>query len=104
MEIWVDIKGFDGKYQVSNYGNARAAKFRTGGRGHELIQPKNLELIKKDGSDEYHVRLRHELHSLNKLVFENFVGKPRTPVKYEYIDGNKTNNKLCNLKLTPIKG
>jgi len=26
MEIWKDIKGYEGVYQVSNYGNVRSLK------------------------------------------------------------------------------
>ena len=43
-EVWKDIAVYEGKYQISNYGNVKSLRYR-GGYTEKLLTPK----INKDG-------------------------------------------------------
>ena len=87
---WRDIKGYEGLYQVSNYGevyNTCRNKMRRNSRGFELYL--SIRLSKQNKQKRRYV---------HHLVLETFVG-PR-PKGYEcnHIDENKLNNRLDNLE------
>lgn len=103
MENWKNIKGYNNKYQVSDYGNICSCGYYVkDSNGRTIfIQAKSYAPSYTDGSYYVHLKGKHFL--LSKLVFETFIGKPRTPVKYEHIDGNKANCSLSNLRLKQFK-
>ncbi len=105
QEIWKDINGYDGIYQVSNIGNVRSLGFEwvlnNGGkhkRGIRLLKntthhPKGYRyvmLYSKDGS--------RKSHSIHRLVITAFKGNPKNYPQINHIDGNKSNNDLSNLE------
>lgn len=91
-EIWKDIKGFEGIYQVSNLGRIKSLHFK-----RELIMKLNL---KKNGY--YQVRLKNEGKSkdylVHRLVAEAFIPNPNNYPQVNHIDENKQNNKVENLE------
>lgn len=97
LEIWKDIPGYKGLYQVSNLGNVRSFKNNRWGLS---INPKILNPIKrKDGY--YGISLNNKRFLLHQLVAMAFLG--HTPDGYsliiDHIDNNRKNNKLDNLQL-----
>lgn len=38
-EVWKDIKGFDGKYQISNLGNVKSMSYHRGNES-KLLKPR----------------------------------------------------------------
>ena len=95
MEIWKDIKGFNGKYQVSNYGNVRS-----------FTKWKNGALLKfgKTTTGYYWVNLvkngRREIiqERVHRLVAKAFIENPHNLPEVNHIDGNKLNNRVENLE------
>lgn len=95
-EIWKDITGYEGKYQVSDGGNVRSVQ-----RNLILKQQTNLKnahpqvvLWKNSKATIVYV---HRLVAQTFLVNEN---------NYKYVghrDGDKLNNKLDNLYYTNKK-
>jgi len=84
-EVWKDIAGHDGKYQVSNKGNVR-----------ELISIaiyRKLNPYEKNGYA--YVKLGKKSYRVHILVIEAFE-KSRYQVNHK--DGNKRNNDLENLE------
>lgn len=71
LEVWRDIPGFDGVYQVSNYGRVRSIKLlypymdKCGGPNHRYLR---ITLTQKDG--------KRVARSVLKLVAEAFIGVP----------------------------
>lgn len=94
MERWKDIKGYEGRYQVSNLGNVKSLI-----RGIILkpIQMKRgkylcLNLMNFEGKMEANCYI-------HVLVLEAFVSaKPKGNFVGLHLDGDTTNNKLKNLK------
>lgn len=96
MEIWRDVTGFEGLYEVSDKGRVRSKL--TG-------KIKAQTLNKKDG------RLFMLLWKNNKpknrkphtLVMEAFVGKRPRKMECCHYDGNPQNNNLSNLRWDTCK-
>lgn len=91
-EIWKDIFGYEGYYQVSNLG--RIKNFKTN------------KILKPCVSRKYcHISLYKEgkvkIYNISYLVLFSFVGDKKVNEECYYIDGDYFNNKLDNLKWIP---
>lgn len=104
-EIWKDIKGYEGLYQVSNLGRIksleRTIKHKTcyGGIYHvkgKILKPK----IEKDGY--YRIGLRKnkikKFYRISRLVGETFIPNPNNYPIINHKDENKLNNSADNLE------
>jgi hypothetical protein len=106
-EIWKDIIGYEGYYEVSNYGNIRSIdRIIEGGKwGKEKRKSKNICKVLCHGICR--VKLCKcgvkNFYSLSHLVLETF-GVPRIPYMICcHNDGNPMNNRIDNLRWDTIK-
>lgn len=94
METWVDIKGYEHKYQVSNMGRVRALDYRMTGLS-KLI---NI----RDNNDYAEVALwknsSRKLYRVHRLVAEAFIPNPNNLSQVNHKDENKKNNQVDNLE------
>jgi len=94
-EVWKDIEGYEGLYQISNFGNVKSLNYRR--TNEEKL------LVPKTNNDGYlWVQLfggaRNRCFLVHRLVACAFV---ENPGKYDYVnhkDENKANNKASNLE------
>ena len=103
MEIWKDIKGFEGYYQVSNYGNIKSLTRFDGIRerqGQEIKQN-----LKYNGYLQVGLRKNSErkFYSVHRLVAIHFIDNPENKPQVNHIDCNKQNNNINNLEWTTSK-
>lgn len=97
-EIWKDIKGYEGLYQISNYGRVKSFY-------------NNKEKILKSGENSKGY-LRAELKKdkkttrffIHRLVAEHFLNKEEGKNIVNHLDCNPKNNRLDNLEWTTPKG
>lgn len=92
MEIWKDIKNFDG-YKISNLGNTLSFK-----RSSKGILMKNI--IKKDGYLYVNLMQGKEMKQerVHRLVAEHFLNNEFNKPFVNHLDLNKTNNAANNLE------
>ena len=95
MEIYVDIKGYEGLYQVSNKGNVKSLISNKGTKREKILNP----II---GRGYNRVRLfknkQNRLYSVHRLVAEAFLPNPNNYPCVNHKDECKTNNNVENLE------
>ena len=97
-EIWKDIEGYEGLYQVSNLGRVKslAKKAGTSNRTEKIIKNNvtrygyYLNTLCKDGVVSY--------KSTHRLVAQAFIPNPQSKPTVNHIDGNRKNNNVSNLE------
>lgn len=93
-EIWKDIKGYEGLYQVSNLGRIKSFSKRK-----ELIR-KPTKNKKRNGYLEISLfkNNKEKRFKVHRLVAEAFIPNPENKEEVNHIDGNKSNNNKNNLE------
>ncbi len=95
QEIWKDIKNYEGKYQVSNFGNVKSLERYD--RCNRHINEKILVPRKHTGG-YLRVQLSRKDFYIHRLVAETFIPNPENKLQVNHIDGDKTNNRSNNLE------
>ena len=92
-EIWKDVRGYNGKYKVSNMGRVKSYKKRKSSILKPILNEKNYYYI------ELYSNGCRKKYLLHRLVLETFKGLGIYPNNCcNHIDCDKTNNKLSNLE------
>ena len=90
MEIWKDIEGFDGKYQISTWGRVRNNE-------NQILTPyrnaKGYLKISLCNGGKSPAKFR-----IHRLVAMAFIPNPKGLPQVNHKDGNKENNSYTNLE------
>lgn len=101
MEEWRDIEGYEGLYQISDFGNVKAlAKSWISGKGLVKSIPDTiLKLsIRKNGYLRITLNNPIKTFQVHRLVAEAFIPNPENKPEVNHKDGNKLNNHKDNLE------
>lgn len=115
-EIWKDICGFEGKYQVSNVGRIRGLGFKYKVKfpnklAHRISLPKLYVPVlvgHKDKSKRYFAvslekNNKYKQYRIHALVLEMFIGPRPKGMHGAHLNGNRLDNRLSNLKWCTAK-
>jgi hypothetical protein len=102
MEVWKDVLGYEGLYQVSDLGrvkslNREIIKFN----GNIRHYPERILKLSINTTGYLYVGLykknKIKLYKVHRLVWESFNGNTDLHIDH-IVEGNKTDNRLCNLQ------
>lgn len=99
-EVWKFVEGFEGKYEVSSFGNVRSLDF------HHTGQTKNLKPAKN--SCGYHLVDLHKdgqkkTFTVHRLVAQAFVPNPGNLSEVNHKNEDKSDNRSTNLEWCDAK-
>lgn len=103
QEQWKPVLGFEGLYEVSNYGSVRSLgiMFRA---GYGQLVPKYGRVLAKikmpNGYLKAHMWRNKKglLKSIHRIVAEAFIPNPDNKPFVNHINGNKSDNRIQNLE------
>ena len=109
QEVWKDVVGYEGIYQISNHGRlkslARDSTYFNPYAGREVTRRYKERMMKtkisRTGYIVAHLRGGADVESgpsVHRLVAEAFIPNPENKPTVNHKDGNKKNNFLNNLE------
>jgi len=103
QEEWRDIKGYEGRYQVSNMGRVKSLE-RTITKKNGRNQSIQERILKSETERTGYLRVTLYNSSgkmkrlVHRLVCEAFHENPKKKPEVNHINENKTDNQACNLE------
>ena len=108
MEIWKDIKGYEGLYQVSNIGRVKRLETKTkcfdNGKttAYRVVKERILKPHLRDNNGYASLLLsknsKIKRFLIHRLVAESFIDNPNNYPLVMHKDNDRQNNNLSNLQ------
>lgn len=97
-EIWRDIEGYEGLYQVSNIGRVKSLMFRN--NKYSISREKIMACTIRSGYYVLVLRKNKERKSeqVHRLVAKAFIPNPNNLLIVNHKDFNRRNNNVQNLE------
>lgn len=106
-EIWKDIKGYEGYYQISNKGRIKSLPRFRKARNNYVSKEKILKPA-ENSKGYFRVLLKtnnkNNRFFVHRLVAEHFLEKEKGKNIVNHLDCNPHNNVVSNLEWTTLKG
>lgn len=105
-EIWKDIKGYEGLYQISNLGRVKSLERRVPFGDSYRSYPekiKSQEIIKGYKRVNLYKKGKLKKFLVHRLVASSFINEQDGSMQVNHINGVTTDNRLDNLEWTTIK-
>jgi hypothetical protein len=106
-EIWKDIEGYEGLYQVSNLGRVKSLERKVNGKWGKM-KIKEKILVAVNDKDGYKIVTlckggKQKVGKIHRLVAKTFISNPNNFLYINHKDENKSNNNVDNLEWCTAK-
>jgi hypothetical protein len=99
MEIWKEIKDYEGLYEVSNYGRVKRLESLVKNKhSYRLVKEKILSIPSYHYQSVFLSNGKVKQHYVHRLVATAFLSNSLNKEQVNHIDGNKLNNHVSNLE------
>lgn len=104
QEIWIDIEGYEGMYQVSNMGRVKSLERKVYISSKNVYGTKKPKILKSylDGYGYPTVKLfkdgKKKNYHIHRLVAAAFIPNPENKPTVDHINAIKTDNRVDNLR------
>ena len=102
-EVWRDIQGYEGIYQISSFGRVKSKERDVKGKDGKVRKLKeSIRTPRKHLAGYWFLNLskkgRVKGFSIHRLVALHFIPNPNGFLEVNHIDGDKDNNRMSNLE------
>lgn len=94
MEIWKNIEGYEGRFQVSNLGRVKSMNYRNTGK--EKLLP--IRYFGEYQTVSFKYKRKSYSKLVHRLVAEAFIPNPDNKAQVDHINTIKTDNRVENLR------
>lgn len=102
MEVWKDIRGYNGLFQISNLGNVKRKQktYFCGNNTKRVLEERLIigEQVKGYRRVALWNNKKYKRVFVHRLVAQAFIPNPDDKPEIDHIDGNPLNNKVDNLR------
>lgn len=103
MELWKDIKGFEGRYAVSTYGRIKSLPRSVDNHTGKIEIKERILKQRPDFKGYMRIDLKDNngkrcYLGVHRIVAMTFIDNPLNKPQVNHIDGNKANNRVENLE------
>lgn len=98
--LWKGIKGYEGKYQVSNIGEVRSLNYNHTGKAKKLKQGTDKDGYKTVGLCN---NGKEKFYKVHRLVANTFIPNPNNLPQVNHINEVKDDNRVSNLEWCDCK-
>ena len=107
-EVWKDIEGYEGRYQVSNIGRVKSLERTASIKNGKRTVPERILRPKAERTGYLRINLydssgKMKSFFIHRLVCEAFHENPKNKPEVNHINENKLDNRACNLEWVTAK-
>lgn len=104
-ERWLPVRGYEGSYEVSDQGRVRSLPrtvYKRNRRGGPLVRFEyGLRYLRPSRQQRGHLLIQlqapRKQRYVHRLVLEAFVGPPPDGMECRHLNGDPSDNRLCNI-------